>query len=57
MFYALSQRTKFDYHSGGDPKKISVGPDLDKAIHFPGLAEETTGAAFLRTFTLMMCHP
>jgi hypothetical protein len=37
-------------------QRLSVYLSFRKAIHFPWFAEKATGAAVLRTFTLVMCH-
>src|SRR5215468_3548708 len=37
-------------------QRLGIDPSFRKAIHFPWLAEKTTGPAVLRTFTLVMCH-
>jgi hypothetical protein len=37
-------------------QRLRIDLSFRKAIHFPWLAEKTTGPAVLRTFTLVMCH-
>ena len=37
-------------------QRLGVDPSFRKAIHFPWLAEKTTGPAVFRTFTLVMCQ-